>query len=122
MMCDGANPPFEQRGSSWVCANKSPNKRTRKTSESDREVRGFVHVAGCGAWSASDTARGDSDGCDSGGYIAPNRMFGLKGDPVRVPLPKPARNEEAAQRLWEISEELTGVQWIPEIQTAPFAL
>jgi hypothetical protein len=57
-----------------------------------------------------------------GGYFAPNRMFGLKGDPVRVPLPKPARNQGAAQPLWEISEELTGVQWIPEIQTAPFAL
>jgi NAD(P)-dependent dehydrogenase (short-subunit alcohol dehydrogenase family) len=48
-----------------------------------------------------------------GSYYAPDRMFGLKGDPVLVPVPKPARNEAAARRLWEVSERLTGVQWPP---------
>jgi nucleoside-diphosphate-sugar epimerase len=38
-------------------------------------------------------------------------MFQLKGDPVPVPLPKPALDEVAACRLWEISEKLTGVAW-----------
>jgi NAD(P)-dependent dehydrogenase (short-subunit alcohol dehydrogenase family) len=47
----------------------------------------------------------------SGSYYGPDRLFGLKGDPVLVPIPKPARNEAAERRLWELSEKLTGVQW-----------
>jgi NAD(P)-dependent dehydrogenase (short-subunit alcohol dehydrogenase family) len=46
-----------------------------------------------------------------GSYYAPDRMFALKGDPVLVPLPKPAQDEAAARRLWEISEQLTGVSF-----------
>jgi len=44
-------------------------------------------------------------------YYAPDRMFQLKGDPVLVPIPKPARDAAAARRLWEISEKLTGVSF-----------
>lgn len=47
----------------------------------------------------------------SGTYYAPDRMFNLKGDPVLVKLPKPALDEASAQKLWEISEQLTGVSW-----------
>jgi NAD(P)-dependent dehydrogenase (short-subunit alcohol dehydrogenase family) len=46
-----------------------------------------------------------------GSYYAPSGTFQLKGDPVLVPLPKPARDEVAARKLWEISERLTGVRW-----------
>jgi NAD(P)-dependent dehydrogenase (short-subunit alcohol dehydrogenase family) len=46
-----------------------------------------------------------------GSYYAPDRFFQMKGDPVLISLPKPARDEAAARRLWEISEQLTGVQW-----------
>ncbi len=45
-----------------------------------------------------------------GSYYAPDRVFQLKGDPVLIPIPKPARDEAAARRLWDISENLTGVQ------------
>ncbi len=38
-------------------------------------------------------------------------MFGLKGDPVSVRLPRPAQNAAAAKKLWEISEQLTGTVW-----------
>jgi hypothetical protein len=34
-------------------------------------------------------------------------MFGLKGDPVLILVPKPAQNAEAARKLWEISAHLT---------------
>jgi NAD(P)-dependent dehydrogenase (short-subunit alcohol dehydrogenase family) len=47
----------------------------------------------------------------SGAYYAPRNLFQLKGDPVPVPLPKPALDQEAAQRLWRIAEELTGTSW-----------
>ena len=44
----------------------------------------------------------------SGSYFAPERMFQLKGDPVPVPIPKPAQDEAAARQLWETAESLTG--------------
>jgi NAD(P)-dependent dehydrogenase (short-subunit alcohol dehydrogenase family) len=47
----------------------------------------------------------------SGSYFAPERMFQLKGDPVPVPIPKPARNEAAARQLWETAQGLTGAAW-----------
>ena len=47
----------------------------------------------------------------SGTYFAPERLFNLKGDPVPVKLPKPALDQAAARRLWEISEQLTGAIW-----------
>ena len=47
----------------------------------------------------------------SGSYFAPNRMFQLMGDPVLVPIPKPAQNEAAARQLWETAEKLTGAAW-----------
>jgi NAD(P)-dependent dehydrogenase (short-subunit alcohol dehydrogenase family) len=53
-----------------------------------------------------------------GSYYGPGRMFGMKGDPVLVSVPKPARDLAAAQRLWGVSEKLTGVQWhIDEVQS-----
>lgn len=47
----------------------------------------------------------------SGSYYAPDGLFQLKGDPVPVRPPKPALDEAAARRLWEISEQLTGARW-----------
>jgi hypothetical protein len=48
-------------------------------------------------------------------YYAPDKIFGLKGNPVPVPVPKPALDEAAAHRLWELSEQITGVQWPLEV-------
>jgi NAD(P)-dependent dehydrogenase (short-subunit alcohol dehydrogenase family) len=48
----------------------------------------------------------------SGSYYAPDGVFQLKGDPVLVAVPKPAQDEAAARRLWEVAEKLTGVAWI----------
>jgi NAD(P)-dependent dehydrogenase (short-subunit alcohol dehydrogenase family) len=50
-------------------------------------------------------------GAPAGSYIGPDRVFQLKGDPVLIPIPKPAQDEAAAKRLWDVSEPLTGVQW-----------
>ena len=45
-------------------------------------------------------------------YYGPARFFNLKGDPVPISVPEPARDEITARRLWEVSEELTGVQFL----------
>ena len=47
----------------------------------------------------------------SGSYFAPEHMFQLKGDPVPVPIPKPAQDVAAARQLWETAESLTGAAW-----------
>jgi hypothetical protein len=50
-------------------------------------------------------------GALSGSYFAPEHMFQLKGDPVPVPIPKPAQDVAAARQLWETAESLTGTAW-----------
>jgi len=46
-----------------------------------------------------------------GSYYGPENFFHLKGDPVLIPLPKPARDADAARRLWDAAEEMTGAGW-----------
>jgi hypothetical protein len=36
---------------------------------------------------------------------------GVRGTPVRATPSKQARDEEAARRLWDVSEQLTGVRY-----------
>jgi len=44
-----------------------------------------------------------------GRYYGPDRLFGMRGHPTSVPFLKAARDLAVARRLWEVSEELTGV-------------
>jgi NAD(P)-dependent dehydrogenase (short-subunit alcohol dehydrogenase family) len=61
--------------------------------------------AAAGTLSALRSATEDAG---AGSYFGPDRMFQLKGDPVRIDLPKPAVDGVAARRLWEVAERLTG--------------
>ncbi|MGH8494084.1 MAG: oxidoreductase [Moraxellaceae bacterium] len=49
----------------------------------------------------------------NGDYVGPDSLFGLRGYPVKVGCRRLARNEEIAQQLWEVSEKLTGVKYLP---------
>jgi NAD(P)-dependent dehydrogenase (short-subunit alcohol dehydrogenase family) len=53
-------------------------------------------------------------GLEGGTYIGPEGMGEMKGHPKRVAPSRTARNEEQARRLWEVSEELTGVRIEPK--------
>lgn len=44
-------------------------------------------------------------------YIGPTGMFGLRGVPRRCPRASAARDQQAATRLWKLSEEQTGVTY-----------
>ena len=44
-----------------------------------------------------------------GEYFGPASLGGMRGPPVRAPATRTARDPELAARLWEVSEELTGV-------------
>ena len=46
-----------------------------------------------------------------GEYFGPNGPFETRGFPRRVGTTKSARDPKAARRLWEVSEELTGVRY-----------
>lgn len=46
-----------------------------------------------------------------GDYFGPGGMFEMAGPPVRAFLSSRARNDETTQRLWEVSERLTGVTY-----------
>ena len=46
-----------------------------------------------------------------GDYFGPGGMFEMAGPPARAFLSSSARNDETAQRLWEVSERLTGVTY-----------
>ena len=47
----------------------------------------------------------------SGSYFQPGGLFALKGAPVPAALPPPALDLPSAKRLWQVSEQLTGVTW-----------
>ena len=47
----------------------------------------------------------------SGQYYGPDKMGEMKGDPVLVQSTPESHNLEEAKRLWEISEQMTGVKF-----------
>ena len=49
---------------------------------------------------------------ESGDYVGPGGLGEWRGHPVKVGTNKRARNEEDAVRLWELSEQLTGVCYL----------
>jgi NAD(P)-dependent dehydrogenase (short-subunit alcohol dehydrogenase family) len=46
-----------------------------------------------------------------GSYLGPDGMGEMRGHPILAEATKRANDEEAARRLWEISEQLTGVKY-----------
>ena len=50
-----------------------------------------------------------------GDYFGPGGFMEARGHPVKVGMTDRARSDEDARRLWEVSEELTGVRFdLPE--------
>jgi NAD(P)-dependent dehydrogenase (short-subunit alcohol dehydrogenase family) len=52
-----------------------------------------------------------ADGVRGGEYYGPGRLLGMRGQPTRVRPPRAARDAETARRLWQVSEQLTGVHF-----------
>jgi NAD(P)-dependent dehydrogenase (short-subunit alcohol dehydrogenase family) len=51
-------------------------------------------------------------GLPSGTYVGPDKLFETRGHPKIVSASKAAHDEAAASRLWEVSQELTGVRYL----------
>ena len=61
---------------------------------------------------ALPTLRAATDPNASGGqYIGPRGLFQMRGHPVPVRSSRSSRNEGLAKRVWEMSEDLTGVRY-----------
>jgi NAD(P)-dependent dehydrogenase (short-subunit alcohol dehydrogenase family) len=50
-------------------------------------------------------------GVTGGRYFGPDGPFQVKGHPKQVPFLSAAKNPDTAWRLWEVSEQLTGVRF-----------
>jgi NAD(P)-dependent dehydrogenase (short-subunit alcohol dehydrogenase family) len=48
-------------------------------------------------------------------YFGPDGFMNFKGDPTRVRLPKQALDDSVGERLWSVSEDLTGVVYADPI-------
>ena len=48
---------------------------------------------------------------ENGDYIGPDRLFSTRGHPIRAAASQRANNVQDAERLWSISESLTGVEF-----------
>lgn len=48
----------------------------------------------------------------SGEYYGPSGLLGMRGRPVRVQSAPRTHDPDSAQRLWSVSEELTGVRFL----------
>ena len=61
---------------------------------------------------ALPTLRAATDpGAAGGDYYGPNGFLQMRGYPKRIDMVKRAHDAGDAARLWEISEELTGVRY-----------
>ena len=52
-----------------------------------------------------------SDDVQPGGFYGPAGMLELTGPPMAAHVAKRAMQEDVAARLWQVSEQLTGVRW-----------
>ncbi len=52
-------------------------------------------------------------GVEGGEFIGPDGFREARGTPTEVQPVKRARDEQTARRLWDVSEELTGVRYLP---------
>jgi hypothetical protein len=65
------------------------------------------------AMGALPTIRAAVDpGVSGADYYGPNGFMEQRGFPVEVPSSDASRNEDDAARLWQISEEMTGVHYL----------
>lgn len=68
--------------------------------------------------SAAEAARpiikAASDGVEGGDYYGPRGLLEIKGRPAKARINPLARDATVGKRLWEISEDMTGVRYLSE--------
>lgn len=55
-----------------------------------------------------------SDQAESGRYYGPHGFMEMRGMPAEADIRRLARNQRIRERLWDVSEELTGIRYLNE--------
>ena len=70
----------------------------------------MMHNAAMGAL---PTMRAAVDpGVEAGDYFGPAGFMQMKGNPVKVKSSKASHDSDNQQKLWQVSQELTGVTYL----------
>ena len=75
------------------------------------------------AMGALPTMRAAVDsGVEGGDYYGPGGLMQMKGNPVKVKSSKASHNSDNQRKLWQVSQELTGVSEPPRVYRRVFYL
>jgi NAD(P)-dependent dehydrogenase (short-subunit alcohol dehydrogenase family) len=86
------------------------NLQSHTESIQDQVMGLFNHViAQSAAMGALPTLYAATEDVPGGAYVGPDGLLEQRGHPHLVDMSGAAKNEDAARRLWEVSEEVTGV-------------
>ena len=117
----GLDSRFSAAGIVSVCAHPGyaatnlqgvgPRMSGKKVMEriTDLENALFAQSAAMGALPALYGAT--ATGVHGAQYFGPDQLFSMRGYPKEIRFVKHARNPETAKRLWDVSEQLTGVRY-----------
>jgi NAD(P)-dependent dehydrogenase (short-subunit alcohol dehydrogenase family) len=112
-----------EAGSSLVAVAAHPGNSATHLLATSTDASGYRLVGQVMNWGNRLIAQPDSAGAlpqlyaatmpdvIPGEYFGPDGLFQLRGHPTRVGSSAAARDDEAARRLWQLSEELTGVKY-----------
>jgi NAD(P)-dependent dehydrogenase (short-subunit alcohol dehydrogenase family) len=112
-----------EAGSSLVAVAAHPGNSATHLLATSTDASGYRLVGQVMNWGNRLIAQPDSAGAlpqlyaatmpdvIPGEYFGPDGLFQLRGHPSRVGSSAAARDDEAARRLWQLSEELTGVKY-----------
>lgn len=97
----------------WVATNLTLTSKNPRPGAVERLVRALT---GRLALSPAQGARpvlyaATSPDVRGGDFIGPGGLFGVWGDPARVRSSGLSYDEDAARRLWQVSESMTGVRY-----------
>jgi NAD(P)-dependent dehydrogenase (short-subunit alcohol dehydrogenase family) len=106
-VCVAAHPGYAATNLQAVGPRMSGSSFMTKVTDLENAV--FAQTAVMGALPTLYAAT--APGVRGAQYFGPDQLFGMRGYPKQVRFVRAATDPEAARRLWEISEELTGVRY-----------
>ena len=104
---------LEQRGAKVIVAAAHPGWTQTNLQKHARWLRWFNPLMGMQPiGGALPTLRAaTAPGVESGDYYGPKGFYEMRGAPKKAGINKAAKNEADATRLWNVSEERTGVRY-----------
>ena len=104
-----AHPGYAATNLQGVGPRMSGSKIMERVTDLENKV--FAQTAAMGALPALYAATAPE--VRGAQYFGPDQLFGMRGYPKQVHFVRAAKNPETARRLWETSEDLTGVKFAP---------